>query len=393
MGLTFIVSRLQGPEAQGVFAVGKSWLDLLVVAGSFGFPQSIVLAIHRSNACRSRLYKASAYYSISLLPAFLITSLFYNSVEEQNISLFTVSALSFAAAAVVLNNLWRAILLTHEDGNVFALFTIIPSVSLLVTFGGGIAIGLPISYNFELLAGFSGLLTLIVSVVLMPFKNLGTSTETKLPWIMLFKNGTDVFTQGLATSAQLYFTYYIVKNGVGGSQEVGLLSITFLGYQLFSMPIQMASPLLLNRWAVPSESNDMQDDIKNLIRVVRWWLLGAIVVGSCLAYLVPMVFGAKFQGAIIPVQLVLIAAYPMFVARIANLLMASKGNFRVNTIQAILRSVIVIGILSVFTCFSEGSAIAASLAWVVAEIASAWYVVRAVTRITKLTASEMWGAL
>jgi len=380
LGLTFIVSRLQGPEAQGVFAVGKSWLDLLVVVGSFGFPQSIILAIHRSNACRSRLYKASASYSVILLPIFIITSIFYNYFKEQNISLFAVSALSFTVTAIVVNNLWRAILLTHEDGNIFALFTII-------------AIGLPITYNFELLAGFSGIITLVVSIALMPFNKLSISSETKLPWIMLLKNGTDVFTQGLATSAQLYFTYYLVKNSVSGSQEVGLLSIAILGYQFFSMPIQMASPLLLNRWAVPSESSDMRDDITNLIRVVRWWLLGAIVVGICLAYLVPIVLGVKFQGAIIPVQLIMIAAYPMFVARIANLFMASKGNFRVNTIQAILRSVLVIGILSAFVCFKEGSAISASIAWVVAEIASALYVVRAVTRITKLTASEMWGAL
>lgn len=133
-----LIARLGGVADQGRFAQVKAWVDLLVVAGCFGFPQGFVFVINKLGTSAARLGWTSLAYSAAFFPAAWLASRWLASRWQVHDAAW-VPAL--AAALLVLHGLWRGVFLSVRRGIPFAVFTVAPAVALLVSVAVGMGMG------------------------------------------------------------------------------------------------------------------------------------------------------------------------------------------------------------------------------------------------------------
>jgi hypothetical protein len=233
----------------------KSLNDLLVSFGSFGLPQSVILAINKDNVSRAKLYKSGIVYSTVI---FIIGGLFLIGLNYfKNIDLYTYLLLGVGAACLVLSYILRGILLTIDDGFVFNLITITPSVllSIIVGFCYSTAINIElinIAWSFAL----TGALTLAISIGILYVRNISSYGGLDPNYSKLLINGMDVFTQSVTMMLQIYlFLVYIGK--YHGDAEVGYFGFSLVLFQACLMPLQMLSPMFINYLSKKNESGSL----------------------------------------------------------------------------------------------------------------------------------------
>src|SRR5215212_159722 len=136
--LVIAISRIGGPQAQGLFATVKSWTDLLSAVGQLGLPQAFVYVINKGYAAPRPLFRMSVVYASAFGVVASITTMLAVLAEY----LEAPHSLSLAAVAILLgvnvggmtlHNLIRGILLPYSDGMWFALFSIAAPVVLSVS--------------------------------------------------------------------------------------------------------------------------------------------------------------------------------------------------------------------------------------------------------------------
>lgn len=368
-GLSIGIGRFFGPSAQGSFATSKALLDLLVAFGSFGLPQSVILAINREGVSRVCLYHDAIRHSMVMgalfVPAFAMFKFQQNSVLQ--------SSLLFAlcAASLVLINIWRGILLTIDDGIPFHFITIIPVVSItlvvsLVLFAHGTFEAQSLAWIFAA----AGVIALLFSVLIFPPRRVHGLTGERPDYKNLFANGGDVFIQAMAISVQSYcFLAFLAKSQ--SDTEAGYFSLSLTAFQALLMPLQMLSPMILNIWSKQPGKHALMAGGKEQFLLI-FGATGLIILSVLSApQMIHIMLGKSFDPAVPAVQITILSALPALLSRIINLRLTAVGHLRLNSILAVSRLGAALLALLVGSwlgrSFLSASTIAAT-AWLLAEV-------------------------
>ena len=370
LALSVAISRLLGAAEQGAFVSAKSWLDVLVAAGCFGFPQSIIIAINRFGVSRRRLYVMACLYALAVFPFLVVATCLFSSTLAPGIVL--TAMLSLGATCIVLINIWRGILLTVDDGLRFHAITALPSRAIVVT----VAVGLILDFELVQIMPYvffaSGLLALSLGYVLCPW-SLVRGLDGKSPDLsQLVTNGADVFVQALSSTLQVFICFAWLRHQ-SGLEATGYFSVALMIMNAFGFPLQSISPMILNHW-----SKQRVDLALNAGRQVAWKpALGLVVItvmGILLApWLIPLALGRKFTQAVPAVQVMIACMLPMLLLRIGSLRLAATGNFRLNSMVAAGRCILLLVLLAILAAIVPRmqSATAVALCWLLAESAAA----------------------
>jgi O-antigen/teichoic acid export membrane protein len=370
-----LIARLGGAAVQGGFAQTKAWIELLVVIGCFGFPQSFVYVVNRLGASARALGWISLAYSLAFVPlgwavTHLALSMGWTHVEGSATARFLMV---LSAALYVLHGLWRGVYLTtrHERG--FALFSILPPSTLLACVLAGMAVG---GVGFPVMFVVSAALSVGLALVFVrPLlrRPRAPAPAAALPWKALFSNGTHSFAQAALLVLQPLLAYALVRGQGGGDHEIGLFNAGVFLVQGLSVPITMLSPLLFAHWTAT-------DDASRIARLQaltgRWLALDAVLgIAAALAslVLVPVLFGEGHRAAV-----------PLVAAMMLGLPLTCHGRLMAPALHAHDRPAVnsVAGVLRLASLALGGwgfqqvigdPLLAVAVAWGVSEaIATAW---------------------
>lgn len=402
-----LIARRGGVAEQGQFAQVKAWIELLVVAGCFGFPQSFVFVINKLGASAARLGWISVAYSAVFFP------LGWAASHWQAHTAAWVPAL--AAALLVLHGLWRGVFLTTRRGIAFAVLTVAPAIALLGAVGvamapSGVGLssvalsGLAISSlapsgigrpSFEAMFLVAALPAVAVAALFVaPLLRTGPlAVQPPLPWRALLSNGSHVFAQALFTVLQPLLAYGLLRQAGAGDVGVGLLNVGVFLVQGASVPIGMIAPLLFARWTAANAASPIARlDAMLDARGGRWTRIGAalgVVLALLVAALVPIVFGAAYQAAQTPAALMMLTLPAACHARLLAPALHASGQPMQNTVAAALR-VAMVGLLGAGLIAAGADPLyAVALAWTVAEGLAAIWSFAALRRIARGSGSGL----
>jgi O-antigen/teichoic acid export membrane protein len=366
-GLVVLIAQKWGLDVQGYYASKKALLDLLVTAGLFGLPQSIVLAINRDSTDRAALYRNAWFYGVGLFLLFLVITTF-PFVKKYLESILWVFALSVASSMIVVNNLLRGILLTVNDGLRFHLITVVPATSIVtavvfaLSFGYG-DLSVSLAYAFMV----TGVLVLLQTLIIFPPKLVhGFSGHTPF-YRRIFIEGLDVFFQSTLMSLQTYIALSWSVKSMGLAQA-GYVSIGLLLFQSLLLPLQFVAPLVLNQWsrATPPSLFAFLGKFKWHALVVSPIFGGLIVAGS---WWLPRIFGAEIKGGVSALQIFMLAALPGGMARVGSLRLMALRRFRRNALLAALRlAIFALTLMAVPPQLTTAFPLA--IAWLFSEVAT-----------------------
>ncbi len=369
--LSIVITRLFGPENLGLFSFNKAWFDVLIAAGCFGFPQSVVLAVNRRGASRWQLYRTTVFYSLALVPALVLMSILFNN--GQAISWVALLLVSFGAACVVVNNIWRGILLTMDDGLRFHLITAIPGfalvliVAIVLMLRGGLTPDL-----MHFIFGGAGLLSIALSVAVFPVGEARRQHGTNPDYKQLSTDGLDVFVQTLTTLLQAYLCLEWLKS-TADMAEVGYFGGALIVFTAFTFPMQAIAPMILNSWSKGSRIKALRSGAATVRRLAFTFAIGLATAILLMPWVVPELFGESFIGAIMPMQIVLASTFPAFWFRVASLRLAAAAKFRTISVAVVVRLLVILAMLWPVTwILPSGSAVTAvAICWLFGEIAAA----------------------
>jgi O-antigen/teichoic acid export membrane protein len=379
--LALLISRMQGPVALGVFATGKALVDLLVAIGGFGFGQSIVSAIHRCGANRRRLFSITSLYSAALI---VIFGFILINIAPQPLANTKAQAIfiSCCAAAIVFNNLSRAILLTVQDGVAFALYTAVPGIVFFAVFSTGLVADIQMDLFFPDLAMAVALIVVVCGTVFaLPSVTLGPGTSAALPWSILFRNGLDAFIQQIFVVAQVYLSLHILQRSGEDPRQAGWFSIGIMLHQAISMPLQMVGPVLVRRWMSESKHEAKTNELIRIFRACAFAGIFSIILAPLLHIFIPMVFGNEFTGASTVGLIFILSTYAILVGRTCATILVAEEKFRMNAKHAALRAAVVLMLATSIVFFSKIEAFAMAVCWAVSEVISAIYILRKVSKL------------
>ncbi|MCY1231824.1 hypothetical protein D9M72_442850 [compost metagenome] len=359
-----------GPSSQGAFAAAKSWFDVLVVVGCFGFPQSCVIAINRNEASRKWLYEIAVTYSAILFPFFAISSFFLSGALTP--TPLAAAFLAFGAASWVLINIWRGILLTINDGLRFHLITILPTIGLVLSVFAGLMIGADLTFKMPHLYGISGIFILLFGFWIFPWVKIRIFSGGARRVFDLISNGADVFVQALATVLQTFICLKWLSEYAGIS-EVSYFSISLTLMNALIFPLQAISPVLLNRWSKGDKKNALQTGRKLILSAAG----GLFIFAGGLVFFIPHfidgLLGEEFAAASAVLKVAIFVSIPSFILKINNLRLSAIGDFRFNSLMGVMRIVVFFIFLEVFRRILKENfgAFAAAVCWLGAEIIAA----------------------
>ena len=271
--LVWMITRFYGISTQGQFVLIKSWVDLAVVFASFGLPQSFIFAINKLNISWQYLEKFTfRYIPVVFLICLFTTYIWFEYLQEQNfLDIYNYLYIALGIGGLTGFSLLRGLYLTKNDGNKFALVTIAPNILLFVTFLV-ILFLFKNQLNISLLYMISGVFSFtIVMTLLSEFRiNIKAVSVNEIPWKAMVGNGFNVFIQSIFASLLPLGTYWLMSKFGFNNSEIGVLSIAFYVYLVFTLPLAMVAPIFYNRW---SNSKDIQFVKLELLRFVKFGLL------------------------------------------------------------------------------------------------------------------------
>lgn len=369
--LVWMITRFYGISTQGQFVLIKSWVDLAVVFASFGLPQSFIFAINKLNISWQYLEKFTfRYIPVVFLICLFATYIWFEYLQEQNfLDIYNYLYLAVGVGGLTGFSLLRGLYLTKNDANKFALVTIAPNILLFVTFLV-ILFLFKNQLNISLLYMISGVFSfIIVMTLLSEFRiNIKAVPVNEIPWKAMVGNGFNVFIQSIFASLLPLGTYWLMSKFGFNKSEIGVLSIAFYVYLVFTLPLAMVAPIFYNRW---SNSKDIQFVKLELLRFVKFGflLIPILFIAYWLLPLVlPITFGNQVISSITPARLLLIATFALYYNNLMSCFLLSQGKFIIMSITMIIKTVFCYLVI-VLTLVTMGKSLNfVAISWVFSEI-------------------------
>lgn len=368
--LVIIISRLGGPQAQGAFASIKSWTDLLVGLGQLGLPQGFVYAINKGYAAPRPLFRLSAVWSFVfgvVAGAATLIAVFSGYLDKpQSLSIVVmVVCLGLNIGGMTLFYLVRGLLLTRTDGMLFALYTIVGPVLLTIFVAATFLRSLtdPIEPAFAIV----GVLSAIIAVLtgMLTTRNQAGSLRTN--YSILFEQSTSALATSILFALQPVLTFTLIRLWGGDNHTIGLFNVASMAMMVSNVLFAMTAPVLFNRW---SKSLTFADAPALFRRLLKWTFVVAclsIVAMAIVPFLVVPIFGAAFDEAILPTQIMAAGLAPVFYTRVAAPALLGLGLSRWNTGIASVRMVLIGVVFVGFAAIGTSPLLASVLAWSIAE--------------------------
>lgn len=362
------IARFWGISEQGYYASGKSLLDVLLALGCFGFPQSIVLSVNRDMVSRFDIYSLSFRYFFILMPIISMAVYYLNDMY----SLFEALIITIGAAFFIIAMIWRGLVLTIDDGYIFNLFTLMPTLSLTVfSIISMLAFdSFLISMPYVILC--SGVFSFLICRSIIPLNKFSFGGSNRPNIYILFRDGADVFVQAALGMAQIFLCYSWLKE-VAAIESVGYFSLAVIFLNICSFPLQAVAPLIFNRLS----SIDKKYSLSWGGRKFLFFFLLIIVFSMSGSLFVPLfisvIYGdSLLQGSDIS-ELLLLALPFVVLLKLGNLKLAASGNLRFNSLISIVKFLVFTSMLytSSFWGVNLSAISCAALAWIFSESISA----------------------
>lgn len=372
LATVLVVARLGGAAAQGSFAQTKAWIDLLVVLGCFGFPQGIVYVTNKLGASAHRLAWHSVAYSLAFLPVswaitFLGTTKGWTGQTFNNGGVY-IFASALAGALLVLHGLLRGVYLSRQQGASFALFSILPAITLLVAIF--ITRGKGYYANQILVSAFVsaifGVVLTVVQLRCMPV------CYAETPWRALFANSTHSFVQSMLMVLQPLLSYALLR-AADDYTQVGYLNAGIFLSQGLIVPVGLISPLMFAHWTSRYDAGLLWRLRRQTIRWVMLGIPASLFLAIIAQRVTPLIFGRDYLVASTAVALMVCSVPQALHSRLLAPALHAQGFPGVNTICAGVR----LAGLALFGWLLSQSGVsalnAAALGWSVGELLSlAW---------------------
>lgn len=370
LALSVSISRFFGPLEQGIFISLKSWADVLIAIGCFGFPQSVIIAINRHDSAEKSLYVATPVYAAMFVPIFIAICYFFGATK--NLPFVEIFVVVIGIACIVLVNIWRGILLTIEDGFRFHLITALPTTMLVAVVAVGLSWGLSLKTSLPYFYVACGLITLGFGYLIFPWRMVKKLSGKPINFWQLIVNGGDVFIQGLSNTLQIYFCFAWLRH-VDGLASVGYFSMALVALNAFGFPLQSIAPMILNRWSKQGDRQALHSGAKEMRKAILFVALISIASILVTPLAAVQILGPSFAHAVPAIQIMLLAIMPLLVFRLASLRLVAVGQFRFNSFIVVARSFLLICLLYLAGLQLNGGqpATIAAVCWVVVEVLAA----------------------
>jgi O-antigen/teichoic acid export membrane protein len=336
-----VIARVGGPGDQGQYAQLRAWADLVGTIGCFGFPQGFVYVINRLGWPASALATWSGKYVLAFVPVALTATAVALAVggvtrTDGTSMLAATVALAGAAALLILHGLWRTIYLTFDAGIRFALFTILPSVALLLGCSSAMLLRRP---RFEwVLFGAMILVGFICAAMMRPVLRGGAKGGlAERSWKPLLSNGMHAFVQTMLASLQPVVAYWFVRLYGGGSREIGYVNVGLFLVQGLSVPISMVAPLLLDRWTSAQDAHYVTRLQALATRLVPVSLAVGLLLAAGSRGLVPLLFGRSYGPAVMPAAIMLLSIPLAWYVRVIEPALHARSRPDLNTTSGVVR--------------------------------------------------------
>jgi O-antigen/teichoic acid export membrane protein len=377
-GLTFFLARSLGAVEQGLFFSIKATFDLLVACFVFGFPQSYVFEINSRKVSRNSLYRLTIYYSLFVL---VILSIVLFSWKPHFVRSFgDMLVISFGVSFTVVASLVRAIYITVDDGPRYSLMTTVPTLFLVLTCLLFVAIFNNVSRHVSLIFFLSASGYAWVTYLLAHPQKTFLLEGNKPSSRKLLTLGLDAFLLSLSAIGQIFLTYQYLKV-YAVQTDLGFFSVGLTVSNILSFPLQVISPMLLNRWSVRSPGLSRAGfrlPLKPLAAATA--LIGAIfIVMIVLPKAIWIILGAEYLPAISMIQIMVAYTAVAAIQRIASLRLSAVGQMRYGAVISICKfAFLALGLytLSNQTGFQERAGEAACVLWLISELMAAVVTVR-----------------
>lgn len=368
--LVIAISRIGGPQAQGVFATVKAWTDFLCALGQLGLPQAFVYVINKGYAAPRPLFRMSLAYASAFGAIASITTMLAVSAEyletPHSLSLMAVAILlGVNVGGMTLHNLVRGILLPYSDGMWFALFSIAAPV--------GLAVCVTTAFLFfhagliELAFAFAGILCGILAVLVGVVITKGRTEPSRIAFHVLVGQSASTFALSVLLVLQPVLTIALMKWWGADNHVIGLFNVASMAMMVSSALFAMVSPTLFNRW---SKSLSMAEARQLFRRMLSWtWVLAglSLIAIGVLPFLIIPIFGSAFAEAIGAAQILAFGLAPLFYNRVSSPALLGLGLSHWNAAIAGARVAFIGVIFLVLAWAGHGPLISAALAWTIAE--------------------------
>lgn len=368
--LVWLITRFYGVGTQGQFVLIKSWVDLAIVVASFGFPQSFIYAINKLNISWQKLEIFTLkYIPIVFLFSWVATFIWFDYIQDQDFLDFHQYVLmALGISGLTGFSLLRGLYLTKNDGNMFALVTIIPNTLLFLFFLIAFIFSNQ-TLNVPLLYFFSGLTACSLVYLLLGYYRKDESIEVEIiPWEEMLKNGFNVFIQSIFGTLLPLGTYWLMSKFGYSKSEIGLFSIALYIYIVFTLPLAMVAPIFYNRWSTHDNINSILIEFKHFAKFGLVLLPILLIFYYLIPIILPLIFGHQILLAISAARLLLVATFALYYNNLLSCFLMSQGYFKIISIMMVIKTLICyITIVICLTLFNKSLELI-SLAWLISEV-------------------------
>lgn len=365
--LIWLIARYLGLEKQGEFAILKSWIDLWIVITSFGLGQGFAYAINKLKISTYPLKKFSTYYPLVILIFISIATYIWFNFANSNIkfSLLQYLFIGIAVAYITAHGLLRGIFLTQNDGNIFALITILPAITLFILTIIFIFINNN-NFSFTTIYLLSGILSFAILYPLV--KTTPNTQQQTIPWKEIISNGNGVFLQGLAITLLPVITYWLMGNFNISQKEIGGFNIAMYFYLAIALPLNMVAPIFFNRWSKINDKNILKNELKKFIKLGMIVLLFTVIILFFIKDIIIFLFGEEILFAIPSIQAFILSGILIYFNNILSCMNMSIGKFKQNAKLFISKNIFTVLFVFIALRFFKYNLINITYSWILGDI-------------------------